>query len=208
MNPFDVALRTNRRVFLQRSGLCLGTAALGALAAGAGPRQAIGAESVAGKVPFLTNQRPTAKRVVYLFCRAPSQLELFDYKPKLKDRQKQELPSEVRMGQRLTGMTSGQSSFPIASSVFKFAQHGQHGNWVSELLPHTAGVVDNLRIVRSDAHRGDQPRPGHHVHPNRLAIGRSSQHGRLGRLRTWHVEPRFADFHRHGFARPVGSTTL
>jgi len=150
MNPFDVALRTNRRVFLQRSGLCLGTAAMGALAAGARARPAIGAEGDAGKPPFLTNQRPTAKRVVYLFqAGAPSQIELFDYKPTLKDRQRQELPSEVRMGQRLTGMTSGQKSFPIAASIFKFAQHGQNGTWISELLPHTAAAVDDLRIIRS-----------------------------------------------------------
>jgi hypothetical protein len=149
MTPLDVALRTNRRTFLQRSGLCLGTAALGTLAA-ATPRQAVGAETGKDSRPNLPLQPATAKRVVYLFqAGAPSQIELLDYKPKLKDRQKQELPSEVRMGQRLTGMTSGQKSFPIAASLFKFAQHGQNGTWISELLPRTAGIVDDLRIIRS-----------------------------------------------------------
>ena len=120
MNPFDVALRTNRRIFLQRSGLCLGTAAMGMLNTGSFPQQATGAESRAASWMNPPPQRATAKRVVYLFqAGAPSQLELFDYKPKLKDRQRQELPSEVRMGQRLTGMTAGQKSFPIASSIFK-----------------------------------------------------------------------------------------
>ena len=150
MNPFDVALRTNRRIFLKRSGLCLGTAALGMMATGAAARNALGAESSAGSAPRLPDLPAKAKRVIYLFqAGAPSQLELLDYKPKLKERQRQELPAEVRMGQRLTGMTSGQSSFPIAPSIIKFAQHGQNGNWVSDLLPHTAGAVDNLRIVRS-----------------------------------------------------------
>jgi hypothetical protein len=63
--------------------------------------------------------------------------------------QAKDLPASVRMGQRITGMTSGQSTLPVASSIFKFAQHGQHGNWISELLPHTAGAADDLRIVRS-----------------------------------------------------------
>jgi hypothetical protein len=154
MNPFEVALRTNRRIFLQRSGLNLGTAALGMLAGGTTARSIFGGEQAvanAAGIPFmLPGQRPKAKRVVYLFqAGAPSQLDLLDYKPKLKERQKQELPNEVRMGQRLTGMTAGQKSFPIASSIFKFAQHGQHGNWISELLPHIAGAADNLRIIRS-----------------------------------------------------------
>src|SRR4051812_32080832 len=150
MTPLDVALRTNRRTFLQQSGLCLGSVALGAMAGAAVPRQALGADGGKDTIPNLPLQASTAKRVVYLFqAGAPSQIELLDYKPKLKDRQKQELPSEVRMGQRLTGMTSGQKSFPIAASIFKFAQHGQNGTWISELLPHTARVVDDLRIVRS-----------------------------------------------------------
>jgi hypothetical protein len=93
---------------------------------------------------------PKAKRVIYLFqSGAPSQLETFDYKPGLEKIHKTALPDSIRRGQRLTGMTSGQASFPIAAPRFKFAQHGRSGAWVSELLPHISGVVDELSIVRS-----------------------------------------------------------
>ncbi|MDQ1471918.1 MAG: hypothetical protein QOJ99_3398 [Bryobacterales bacterium] len=92
----------------------------------------------------------TAKRVIYLFqSGAPSQMELFDYKPKLSGLRATELPSSVRMGQRLTGMTATQTSFPVAPSLFNFAQHGQSAAWVSELMPHTAGVVDDLCFIKS-----------------------------------------------------------
>jgi hypothetical protein len=149
MTSFDDALRTNRRIFLQRSGLCLGTAAMGALA-GAVSRPAIGAESRVGSVSNPLHHRPTAKRVVYLFqAGGPSQIDLLDYKPRLHEMQAKNLPDSVRMGQRITGMTSGQKTLPVASSIFKFAQHGKNGNWISELLPHTAGAADDLRIVRS-----------------------------------------------------------
>jgi hypothetical protein len=79
----------------------------------------------------------------------PSQLDMFDYKPKLAEFYDKELPAEVRMGQRITTMTSGQSRFPCAPTLFKFAQHGQHGAWVSELLPETAKIVDDLCIIKS-----------------------------------------------------------
>src|SRR3954451_2677171 len=93
---------------------------------------------------------PKAKRVIFLFqSGAPSQMDLFDYKPKLADLRGSELPDSIRQGQRLTGMTSRQTSFPVAPSRFKFAQHGRCGAWVSELLPHTAGVVDDLCFLKS-----------------------------------------------------------
>jgi hypothetical protein len=93
---------------------------------------------------------PKAKRVIYLFqSGAPSQMDLFDWKPDLAERRATELPESIRRGQRLTGMTSRQSSFPVAPTKFHFAQHGQSGAWVSELLPHTAKIVDKLAIVRS-----------------------------------------------------------
>src|SRR6059058_5067100 len=82
---------------------------------------------------------PKAKRVIYLFqSGAPSQFETFDYKPKLPKLRGQELPASVRMGQRLTTMTSGQTSFPMVSSIYPFQQHGQQQAWISDLLPHTA----------------------------------------------------------------------
>jgi hypothetical protein len=91
-----------------------------------------------------------AKRVIYLHqSGAPSQLDLFDPKPKLADRFGEELPDSIRKGQRLTGMTSNQKSFPVAPSKFKFAQHGQAGTWLSELLPHTASIVDDITVIKS-----------------------------------------------------------
>src|SRR5262245_38034943 len=93
---------------------------------------------------------PKAKRVIYLFqSGAPSQLDLFDYKPKLADLRGTELPDSIRQGQRLTGMTARQTSFPVAPSRFTFAQHGKSKAWVSDLLPHTARVVDDLCFIKS-----------------------------------------------------------
>ena len=91
-----------------------------------------------------------AKRVIYLcMSGGPSHIDLFDYKPKLKELNGTELPATVRMGQRVIGMTSGQSSFPCAASIFKFDQHGKSGAWVSELLPYTAKIVDDMCIVKT-----------------------------------------------------------
>jgi Protein of unknown function (DUF1501) len=91
-----------------------------------------------------------AKRVIYLFMAGgPSQLETFDYKPLLNQRHGEQLPDSVRMGQRLTGMSGNQSSLPLAGSFCNFSQHGRNGTWVSELLPHTAKVADELCVVRS-----------------------------------------------------------
>ena len=93
---------------------------------------------------------PKANRIIYLFMSGgPSQLETFDYKPLLNQRQGEQLPDSVRMGQRLTGMSGNQASLPLAGSAFKFSQHGPAGAWISELLPHTAKVAGDLCIVRS-----------------------------------------------------------
>src|SRR5205823_2367719 len=93
---------------------------------------------------------PKAKRVIYLFqSGAPSHIDLFDYKPRLQQYHGQELPASVRMGQRITGMTSGQSSFPCVAPMFQFRQHGQAGTWFSELLPRTASVADEIAVVKS-----------------------------------------------------------
>ncbi|MBA4188019.1 MAG: sulfatase [Planctomycetaceae bacterium] len=128
----------HRRQFLTRSAV-----GLGALASLLG-------EGQAGESAPMPRVRPRAKRVIYLFqSGAPSQLDLFDYKPGLKDRFAADLPDSIRKGQRLTGMTATQESFPIAPSKYKFAQHGKSGAWVSSLMPHTAGVVDNLCFVKS-----------------------------------------------------------
>ena len=101
-------------------------------------------------MPGIPHFPPKAKRVIYLFqSGAPSQMELFDYKPVLEKLRGTELPSSIRQGQRLTGMTSAQSSFPVAPSLFHFARHGESGAWLSELMPHTAKIADQLCFIRS-----------------------------------------------------------
>ena len=103
-----------------------------------------------GGLPGLPHFAPRAKRVISLFqSGAPSQIDLFDYKPAIRNRRGIELPDSVRMGQRITTMTSGQKSLPVAPSIFRFRQHGQSGAWISELLPHTAAAVDDLCMIRS-----------------------------------------------------------
>jgi hypothetical protein len=103
-----------------------------------------------GGIPGFPNFPPTAKRIIFLFqSGGPSQMDLFDYKPHLMEVQGKELPESVRMGQRLTGMSSQQASFPMVPSKFKFAQYGKSGAWFSELLPHTAKIADELTFVKS-----------------------------------------------------------
>jgi uncharacterized protein (DUF1501 family) len=93
---------------------------------------------------------PKAKRIIYLHMNGgPSQLDTWDYKPALQPRFDEDLPESIRQGQRITTMTSGQTRFPVAPSIFKFAQHGQSGTWVSDLLPFTSKIVDDLAVVRS-----------------------------------------------------------
>ena len=137
-----------RRTFLQRAAGGIGLAALGSLLnerALATP-----AASPIGSLPGFPNFTPKAKRIIYLFqSGAPSQMDLFDPKPALATKRGEELPASIRQGQRLTTMTSGQKAFPVAPSIFKFAQHGQSGAWFSELMPHIASVADDLCIVRS-----------------------------------------------------------
>jgi hypothetical protein len=139
-----------RRQLLGQSSTGLGAIALAWLC----DRELLAADrdrwkSTAGIAGF-PNFAPRAKRVIYLFqSGAPSQVDLFDAKPQLGQRQGTDLPESVRMGQRLTGMTSRQDRFPVAASRFRFAQHGQSGATVSTLLPHTARVADNLCFIKS-----------------------------------------------------------
>ena len=144
-------LLLTRRRFFGRAANGIGTAALWSLVS-RDPAVAQTENSAAGRPGQLgaTHFPARAKRIIYL-CQsgAPSQLDLFDYKPGLASRALEELPASVRMGQRLTSMTAGQASFPIAPTMFKFAQHGQSGAWLSELLPHLAGVADELCFVKS-----------------------------------------------------------
>jgi hypothetical protein len=131
-----------RRHFFSRTSTGIGIAALASLL----PDEL----RADGGLPGLPHFPPKAKRIIYLFqSGAPSQLDLFDYKPKLKDLRATELPASIRQGQRLTGMTAAQTSFPVAPSLFNFAQHGNSGAWISELMPHTAKIVDRLCFIKS-----------------------------------------------------------
>lgn len=133
------------RISMQRRGI-LQTAALASLMG-----VATAGDTAPAPGPLnLPHFQPRAKRVIYLFqSGAPSQLDLFDHKPRLRDLRGTELPDSVRGTQRLTGMTSRQPSFPIAPSKYRFRQHGESGAWFSQLLPHTARVVDELCIVKT-----------------------------------------------------------
>ena len=149
----DLKHNCSRRHFLSCASLGLGATALASLldpillAAGADASPA-----ATGGGPLLASPHvpPRVKRVIYLFqSGGPSQLELFDHKPLLKTMNGQELPESIRMGQRLTGMTAFQRTLPMAGPQFSFAQHGRSGAWVSELMPHTAAIVDELCFVKS-----------------------------------------------------------
>ena len=140
----EIAYQMTRREFLTRASLAgVGLAALSSLL----PQQLL---SQARPGPALPHFPPKVKRIIYLFqSGGPSQLELFDYKPKLKQMFGQELPASVRGTQRLTGMTSNQKSFPLAFGKTTFQQHGKSRAWVSDLMPHTAKVVDDLCFIKT-----------------------------------------------------------
>jgi hypothetical protein len=143
-----------RRQFFRKGANALGMAALAALGGGnvfgANGNDATSDENRTGGLGTLPHFAPKAKRVIYLhMVGGPSQMDMFDYKPQMNDWYDKDLPDSIRQGQRLTTMTSGQSRFPIAPSKYKFAQHGQSGMWVTELLPETAKVVDDLCFIRS-----------------------------------------------------------
>lgn len=134
----------SRRQFLNRFGMGLGGVALGGLLSGPSAIHA------GGGLPSLPHFPAKAKRIIYLFqSGGPAQMELFDHKPLLKEMNGEPLPDSVRKGQRLTGMSANQSILPIAGSLFEFKQYGECGAWVSDLMPHTAGVVDDLCFIKS-----------------------------------------------------------
>jgi hypothetical protein len=135
-----------RRHFFGRSAVGLGTAALASLV----QRGSVSAATAMGGLPDLPHFAPKAKRAIYLFMNeGPSQMDMWDYKPKMADMFDKDLPASIINGQRLTTMTSGQGRLPIAPSKYKFAQHGKSGRWVSELLPWTSKIVDELAVIKS-----------------------------------------------------------
>lgn len=161
----EFGILQSRRQFIGNAGLSLGAIALNLLAGRSGIGGGVARAATAGPgaqaaknygsaihpaLPGLPHFAPKAKRMIYLQMNgAPSQLDLFDYKPGLKAQFNKDLPDSIRMGQRITTMTSGQARFPIAPSMFKFQQHGKSGMWVSELMPHTSEIVDEITLVKS-----------------------------------------------------------
>lgn len=144
-------LTTQRRKFLLGSGYGIGAAALNTL----WNPGLVGTASAAGQsnpgLPQFPNFAPKAKRIIYMFMAGgPSHIDTFDYKPEMRKFHGKELPESVRQGQRLTGMTSGQKSFPCVAPMFEFERFGQHGTWVNkDILPYTSGIVDDITIIKS-----------------------------------------------------------
>ena len=137
----DDFLRINRRHFFKAGATGLGGMALSSM---------MQPGSAGSLIPDLPTFAPKAKRVIYLFqSGGPSHLDLFDPKPLLREKNGQQLPPEVRAGQRLTGMSANQSSLPLAGSQFEFSQHGESGLWLSELLPHHREIADDICMIRS-----------------------------------------------------------
>jgi len=155
MHPLlEYHAQQTRRQFFAGSGIRLGGLALAWLAAKSGVASSPSATSAASRVhpplPGFPHFAPKARSIIYLHMNGgPTQLDLWDYKPGLSEYFDKDLPPSVQGGQRITTMTSGQARFPVAPSRFKFSQHGKSGTWVSEVLPHTAKIVDDIALIRS-----------------------------------------------------------
>ncbi|MSR59438.1 MAG: DUF1501 domain-containing protein [Planctomycetaceae bacterium] len=149
MHPAQEYIQSiTRRHFFKQGSHAVGWAALASLLGKTGADRHAQAEE--GSPHSLAHMASKAKHVIYLhMVGGPAQMDLYDYKPQMNDWYDKDLPESIRMGQRLTTMTSGQARFPIAPSKFKFAQHGKSGMWVSALLPNTAKMVDDLCFIRS-----------------------------------------------------------
>lgn len=150
MQPLQEHLQTQtRRHFFSKSATGIGVAALASLL-NQDARGVPTAPTSNNGLPGFPNFPASARRIIYLFqSGAPSQLDLFDYKPKLAELRGTELPDSIRQGQRLTGMTSAQTSLPVAPSIYRFDRHGSSGAWVSELMPHMAGIADELCFIKT-----------------------------------------------------------
>src|SRR6201992_1906952 len=144
MECCNYARATSRRDLLARTGYGLGAAALHLLLGG-GRVKAASTDSVGG----FPNFAPRAKRVIFLFqAGGPSHLDLLDYKPQMKDRFDQDIPASVFGTQRVTGMVAQQDRFPVVPSMYGFRQYGESGQWLSELLPNTGKVADEICVLR------------------------------------------------------------
>ena len=186
MDPVEShLLNLTRRQFFGRSASGVGIAALGSLLIPGMFEQALG-NDLAGAMLRAPHFAPKAKRVIFLHqCGGPSQLDLFDYKPTLRARFNEELPDSIRMGQRITTMTSGQARLPVAPSIFPFERHenNEDGLWVSDLYPHTGTVAKEMCVIRTMHTEAINHDPGitffqtGHQQPGR------PEHGRVDQLR-------------------------
>jgi hypothetical protein len=151
MDPLQTRLlNLTRRQFFGETGLRVGGIALSSLLAREGLGAAGARDKVHKAISGYPHHTPKAKSIIYLHMNgAPAQIDLWDYKPQLQAYFDKDLPDSIRNGQRITTMTSGQARFPVAPSIFKFSRNGKCGRWVSELLPHTAQVVDELAVIKS-----------------------------------------------------------
>ena len=202
----DIDLHLTRRQLFGLTARGIGGAALGSLlspellAAGSTLQEA--RDPKTGGLTSLPHFAPKAKRVIFLHqSGGPSQLETVRLQAGPR-----EVPGDADsglhpQGQRVTGMTIGADrSCRWRGRMFKFAQHGQAGTWVSELLPHTAKIVDDITIIKIDAHRRDQSRSGDHVHPDRHSAAGPPEHGRVAQLRARQREPESAGVRRAALA--------
>jgi len=147
-DEFNYLMNQNRRTFLSKMSIGIGSLALGSLMCRNRPESALLSQGQG--LQAFQHIAPKAKRIIYLFqSGAPSQLELFDYKPLLSKMRGQDLPESIRQGQRLTTMTSGQKKFPLVGSPFEFKQHGASGAYFSNLLPHIASISDEITVIKS-----------------------------------------------------------
>ncbi len=214
----DELFETNRRHFFGRSSSAVGLAALGSLLA----RDGFSLES---NTPSLaTNNGPgygpgtvgpthfpaKAKRAIYLVqSGAPSQLDTFDYKPSLEKLEGQELPDSIRGGQRLSGMTSGQKSFPVAKSIAPFRQYGQSGTWISDLLPHHGKIVDDICVIKSMHTEAINHDPGitffqtGHQQPGRPSLGAWISYGLGSESQDFPSFVVLLDFNTEPRAQPI-----
>jgi len=151
MHPFhNFALQQTRRQFFGGLGIRAGNLALASMLGSELMAKGAASSQVMPPLPDMPHFPAKAKRIIYLHMNGgPSQLDTWDYKPNLKAQFDKDLPESIRNGQRITTMTSGQARLPVAPSMFNFAQHGQSGRWVSELLPYTAKIVDELAVIKS-----------------------------------------------------------
>ncbi len=151
MNPLtDNRRHITRRALFGRTAVGIGTAALASLLNHDLQAATVPSAAPALGLPGLPHFAPKAKRVIYLFQNgAPTHVDLFDYKPKLTEWQGKEIPAEILGGKRFSTMTGGQKNKPCLGAISHFDQHGQSGSWVSDLMPHTAAIADDLCFVKS-----------------------------------------------------------